>query len=222
MSVTGASPGTSQTGSGRALASAVERRRRRGYDFVDSWAGATVFQPEDRHEAIYSYIGRRGKALRPVVLLLSCGAVGGDANQARPAAAAVEVFHTWTLVHDDIIDRDDTRRGSPTVHAQYRAHAANIHHLDAETAGHYGQAVAILAGDLQQSWAYALLGVLSQRGVAPEVVLDTIQRMANWLTPSLLEGEMLDVQYSLTPFEALSEEQVLNMLTKKTGALLEY
>lgn len=222
MSVTGASPGSSRAASGLDFATAVEQRRGKVYDFLDRWAGATAFQPEDIHEAIYSYISRKGKALRPVVLLLSCGAVGGDENQALPAAAAVEVFHTWTLVHDDIIDRDDTRRGRPTVHAQYRAHAADIHHLDPEAAGHYGQAVAILAGDLQQSWAYALLGVLPERGVAPEVVLETMQRMANWLTPSLLEGEMLDVQYSLTPFEELSEEQVLNMLTKKTGALLEY
>src|SRR6476659_9362804 len=88
---------------------ALEERRRLVYDYLDAWPGASAFRPADIHDAIYSYIGRRGKALRPLVLLLSCGAVGGDERQALPAAAAVEVYHTWTLVHDDIIDRDDLR-----------------------------------------------------------------------------------------------------------------
>ena len=70
--------------------------------------------------AVTSYIEAGGKSLRPGVLMFSCGAVGGDERLAIPAAAAVELYHTWTLVHDDIIDRDERRRGSPTVHAQFR------------------------------------------------------------------------------------------------------
>lgn len=201
---------------------ALEARRRMVYDYLDRWAGASAFRPNDIHDAIYSYVQRRGKALRPLVLLLCCGAVGGDESQALPAAAAVEVFHTWTLVHDDIIDRDATRRGKPTVHAQYAAHGREVYRLDGEEAAHYGRAVAILAGDLQQSWAFALLSDLRNRGVDAGLVVELVERMATSLTPQLLEGEMLDVQYALTPFEALSEQDVLDMLTKKTGALLEF
>ncbi|MFL5732219.1 MAG: polyprenyl synthetase family protein [Chloroflexia bacterium] len=205
-----------------AFLAALEERRTQVYDYLDAWPGSAHFRPPEIYDAIYSYIRRRGKALRPLVLLLSCAAVGGDEEQALPAAAAVEVFHTWTLVHDDIIDRDDTRRGRPTVHAEFAAHAARTYGLDLEQAAHYGRAVAILAGDSQQSWAYALLGSLVKRGVSPVLVVRLIDRMATWLTPELLAGEMLDVQYSLTPPEELSENQVLNMLTRKTGALLEY
>lgn len=201
---------------------ALEQRRLLVYDYLDAWAGASAFRPSDIHDAIYSYVQRRGKALRPLALLLCCGAVGGDEAQALPAAAAVEVFHTWTLVHDDIIDRDDTRRGKPTVHAQYAMHAKEVYDLKGEEAAHYGRTVAILAGDSQQSWAYALLSDLRNREVDPRLVLELIERMATSLTPQLLEGEMLDVQYALTPFDALAERDVMTMLTKKTAALLEY
>ena len=76
------------------------------------------FHPQHLREAVYSYVNRAGKRLRPAVLLLSCGAVGGDEKAAIPAAAAVEMFHTWSLVHDDLIDNDQKRRGGYTVHAQ--------------------------------------------------------------------------------------------------------
>ncbi len=201
---------------------ALETRRNQVYDFLDHWGRQSAFKPADIHDAIYSYIRRRGKALRPLVLLLACGAVGGDEEQAIPAAAAVEVFHTWTLVHDDIIDRDATRRGQPTVHAEYAEHGRAVFGLAEGGATHYGTAVAILAGDSQQSWAYALLSDLTNRGVAPGLILELVERMASWLTPQLLEGEMLDVQYSLAQLDTLTEADVLGMLTKKTGALLEY
>src|SRR5437868_11234154 len=83
---------------------ALEQRRQLVYDYLDAWAGASAFKPDDIHDAIYSYVRRRGKALRPLLVLLCCGVVGGDEAQALPAAAAVEVFQTWTIVHDDIID----------------------------------------------------------------------------------------------------------------------
>ncbi|HEX9990234.1 MAG TPA: polyprenyl synthetase family protein [Chloroflexia bacterium] len=205
-----------------AFGDALTSRRNLVYDYLDKWPGAEQFRPRDIHDALFSYIKQRGKALRPLLVLLSCGAVGGDEAQALPAAAAVEVFHTWTLVHDDIIDRDETRRGSPTVHARFAAHARDGHGVGPEEAAHYGTALAILAGDLQQSWCYALLGDLVERGVADGLVLDLIRRMATSLTPHLMEGELLDVQFSLMPPDTLDEERVLDMLGKKTGALLEY
>ena len=201
---------------------ALMSRRSLVYDYLDNWPGAEQFRPRDIHDALFSYIKQRGKALRPLLVLLSCGAVGGDEAQALPAAAAVEVFHTWTLVHDDIIDRDETRRGSPTVHARFAAHARDGHGVGPDEAAHYGTALAILAGDLQQSWCYALLGDLAARGVADTLALSLIRRMATSLTPQLMEGELLDVQFSLMTPDTLDEERVLDMLGKKTGALLEY
>lgn len=117
------SPGVLDAQEARQFQEALRDRRAQVYDYLDSWPGAANFKPQDIHDALFSYVQARGKALRPILLLLCCGAVGGDEQQAIPAAAAVEIFHTWTLVHDDIIDRDDTRRGHPTVHALYRDHA---------------------------------------------------------------------------------------------------
>lgn len=206
----------------RGFEAALRERRDLLYDFLENWPGADDFKPRDIHDGLFSYVKRRGKGLRPLVLLLSCGAVGGDEAQALPAAAAVEIYHTWTLVHDDIIDRDATRRGLPTVHADYAARAMEAHGLGPSEAAHYGTTVAILSGDLQQSWCYSLMCELAARGVEPSLVLELIRRMSSWLTPQLMEGEMLDVQMSMTAPQDLTEAQVLDMLSKKTSALLEY
>ena len=195
-----------------AFEEALRVRRDLVYDYLDTWPGAGAFRPPEIHEALFSYIKRRGKALRPVLLLFSCAAVGGDEASAIPAAAAVEVFQTWTLVHDDIIDRDDTRRGKPTVHAQYKARGLQELELDEGSAAHYGTTVGILAGDLQHSWCYALLAGLSGRGASDALVLELVRRMASSLTPQLLEGEMLDVQFALPGAEMPSERELLDML----------
>jgi geranylgeranyl diphosphate synthase type I len=104
----------------------------------------------------------------------------------------------------------------------YRSHAMSAHGHEEPDAAHYGTSVAILAGDLQQAWTYGLLADLANRGVALPLVLELIERMASDLTPGLLEGEMLDVQYSLMPAEDLNEDRILHMLTMKTGTLLDY
>lgn len=204
------------------FAGELKKRRDLVYAYLESWPGADEFRPNDIHEALFSYVRHRGKGLRPALLMLCAGAVGGNEMQALPAAAAVEIFQIWTLVHDDIIDRDDTRRGSPTVHSLYRSLGHEKYKLKAEEAAHYGVSVAVLAGDLQQSWAFALLCDLLECGVSAGLVTRLIRRMAASLTPKLLEGEMLDVQYSLSPDVSITEEDILRMLAGKTSALLEY
>ncbi|HMA36321.1 MAG TPA: polyprenyl synthetase family protein, partial [Chloroflexia bacterium] len=183
---------------------------------------AQTFEPAHSREAIYHYLGQRGKALRPLMLLISCGAAGGDEARALPAAAAVELFHTWTLVHDDVIDRDALRRGRPTVHAAFAARARDEWGYPATEAAHYGVTTAILAGDQQQGWAYALLAEMPTRGVTPGVALQLIRDLALVLEPGLLAGEMLDVQYAHRPVAELSEEQVLDMLSRKTALLYRF
>jgi geranylgeranyl diphosphate synthase, type I len=223
MGIGSVHPLAAGSGAGSAdFTAALAERRRWVYDYLLDWPGADAFRPADIHDGLLSYVRHAGKGLRPCLLLLSCGAAGGDEKQALPAAAAVEIYHIWTLVHDDIIDRDDTRRGHPTVHSEYGRRARDERSLSDVEAAHYGTAVAILAGDLQQSWAYALLTDLAARGVEGETILKLVRRMATELTPQLLEGEMLDVQFAHVDADSLTEQEVISMLSKKTAALTEY
>src|SRR5690606_36846634 len=112
---------------------------------------------------VYSYLHAGGKSLRAAVMMFCCGAVGGDEQTAIPAAAAIELYHTFTLVHDDIIDRDEKRRGVPTVHYDFANRGRDELGFDEKTAQHYGMTIAILAGDLQQGWAASLLPDLHRK-----------------------------------------------------------
>jgi geranylgeranyl diphosphate synthase type I len=179
------------------------------------------FRPAPLREAVYSYLLRPAKRFRPGILLFSCGAVGGAEQQAQLAAAAVEVYHTWTLVHDDIIDNDPKRRGRPTVHEDFRLQALEWGYSVPEAA-ELGRNIAILAGDLQQAWAVRLLADSVELGVPPQVVLDLIRRMEADLTNGLVEGEALDVLFAKRELAELTEAEVLRMLELKTGVLYEY
>ena len=173
-------------------------------DYVLSDRYISQFSPEDMAEAICSYFQYGGKRLRPAVLLFSCGAVGGKELTALPAAAAIEIFHTWTLVHDDIIDRDGTRRGEATVHERFYRKALNHPHLvfTERDARHYGVSLGILAGDVQHGWGISLMTELSRiNGVDPAVTLYLINALDTYVLTQLVEGEVLDIQYSHLPVE---------------------
>ncbi|MBU0507406.1 polyprenyl synthetase family protein [bacterium] len=182
------------------------------------------FHPEDMAEAVTCYFESGGKRLRPAVLLFCVGAVGGDEKKAICAAAATEIFHTWTLVHDDIIDRDATRRGAPTVHERFHRKPSTraLFGSDGE-AQHYGLSVAVLAGDVQHGWGISLMTEMSRLyGLDPVVTLTLIDTLDTRVLCTLVDGEMLDVQYSHIPIEKLSAAQIETMLWKKTGALYEF
>jgi geranylgeranyl diphosphate synthase type I len=204
------------------LLDAVDVRKRMLMDYLFQERFMQRFRPPHIREAVYSYLKGGGKSLRPAVAMLACGALGGDESQALPVAAAIEIYHTWTLVHDDVIDRDDTRRGQPTVHREYARRAADEFDWNQDEAEHYGRTIAMLTGDVQQSWAWSLLfEAHHERGVSPEVVLRLAQDLASQVTPLLVEGEALDVQYAGRARQH-DEALVLDMLWKKTGALYEY
>ncbi|MBM3324404.1 MAG: polyprenyl synthetase family protein [Calditrichaeota bacterium] len=203
----------------------IEKRVKLIQDYVLSEPYVRRFAPEDMKEAVTAYFRSGGKRLRPAVLLFACGAVGGDESKAISAAAAVEIFHTWTLVHDDIIDRDALRRGQPTVHEQFYKKSLENGRFGKDVAGarHYGISVAILAGDVQHGWGISLMTELSTRyGISPEVTLKLIDTLDTYVLTTLVEGELLDVQQSKMPIEALSEADIEDMLWKKTGALYEF
>jgi geranylgeranyl diphosphate synthase type I len=179
------------------------------------------FKPEALGQAVYSYISRPAKRLRPGILLFCCGAVGGREEQALYAATAVEVYHTWTLVHDDVIDNDRKRRGEPTVHEEFRIKALNWGYSE-QAATELGRNVAILTGDLQHAWSIRLLLDSLETGVAPKVILDLTQRFESEVTTGLVEGEALDVLFAQRKITALTENEIIRMLELKTGVLYEF
>jgi geranylgeranyl diphosphate synthase type I len=94
--------------------------------------------PERLYDASKHLIKSGGKRIRPIICLMSCQAVNGKIENALRSAAAIELIHTFTLIHDDIMDEDDLRRGSPSVHKIF------------------GEETAILAGDLLFSKAFEI------------------------------------------------------------------
>ncbi len=181
-----------------------------------------TIRPEELRSAVRAYPSMGGKRLRPALLLWSCGLFGGNPANALPAAAAVEIFHNWTLVHDDIIDCDSFRRGVPTSHTEIARYAAAKFNKDEATAQKYGNDIAILAGDAQQAWAVSMLLRLTEKGIDPALVIALCRRMQEVLNRELLSGEAIDVQLAMREIESVNEEKVLHMIGGKTSALLAY
>jgi geranylgeranyl diphosphate synthase type I len=142
---------------------------------------------------------RSGKRIRPVLCLLACEACGGDWKQALPAAAALELLHNFTLIHDDIEDQDRTRRGRATVWAVW------------------GEPQAINAGDTLFALAQLALLRLSERNVAPEAVVGAV-RLFNQTCVALTGGQYLDIGFEER--SAVSVSDYLAMVEGKTAALV--
>ena len=81
-------------------------------------------EPRELYEPITYIFSLGGKRIRPVMLLMTVDMYGGDIQQAMPAALGIEIFHNFSLVHDDIMDRAPLRRGKPTVHEKWNANTA--------------------------------------------------------------------------------------------------
>lgn len=207
----------------RTLIDAVNKRRDMVTTYLFDEKNRIHFTYKHLEEAVYSYLKAGGKSLRPAVLLFACGAVGGDEYTAIPAAAAVELYHTFTLVHDDIIDRDEMRRGVPTVHHAFTQRAMKEMGFDDQRAAHYGLAIAILTGDLQQGWAVSLLPDLyHSHGLPPQLALELVTALFRHTQITLINGETVDVVQAETPVDQLTEAAVLEMLWQKTGVLYEF
>jgi len=141
----------------------------------------------------------KGKRLRPLLTLLACQAAGGDVASAVPAAAAVELLHNFSLIHDDIEDRSLTRRHRPTVWSWA------------------GEAQAINAGDALFVVAHRALLRLRQNDLPAVSVLDALQVFDN-MCMRLTEGQYLDMS-----FESRSDvtlDAYLMMISGKTAALI--
>lgn len=183
-------------------------------------------KPKHIYDAVTTYIYRRAKRLRPSVLIMACGCLGGEERLALPSAAGVELFHTWTLVHDDLIDNDKLRRGEPTVHRLMENVGKSELNLNDYLAKKYGRDVAILTGDMQHAWAVTFfIETATKVGVNPYIVLEIIKQLESVVIANLIFGETIDVQlgmYSAIEGFNFSEDDIVNMLYLKTGVLYEF
>ena len=158
-------------------------------------------EPRGLYEPIEYTLASGGKRVRPQLTLIAAeaivngGLLNGDAiEQALPAALAFEVFHNFTLMHDDVMDRAQLRRGKPTVHAKWSDNTA------------------ILSGDQMLIEAYKLLS-----GV-PADKLPTVLKWFNEMATGICEGQQLDVDFEHAA--QVTIEEYLKMIELKTAVLL--
>jgi len=179
-------------------------------------------RPSYLRDAVLDYPSRGGKRLRPAILMWSCGLLGGRLESAKFAAAAVEIYHNWTLVHDDIIDNDNMRRGKPSPHFKIAKSAGKAFGIRPGEALTFGKNFAMLAGDIQQGWAANMLLKSAGAGVSPELTIHLSRRLHELVNRDLISGEALDVEMPLFELGKLSPAKIEGMLYLKTGALLRY
>ena len=197
-------------------------------DFITRSHVKKFFRPDDIYDSVFSYTYRPAKRLRPSVLLMACGSVGGDEREkmAVPAAAGVELFHTWTLVHDDLIDNDNLRRGELTVHEAMTEKSKKSLGLNDSLAKEYGRDIATLTGDVQHGWSItAFIDCALYMPVDPVLILRIIKHLQSYVLGTLVYGEVLDVQYGMkngTDISDIDEDKIVHMLWLKTGVLYEF
>lgn len=180
------------------------------------------FNPPELQKAVLAYPTRGGKFMRPALTAWCCRALGGDEKIALQAGLAIELYHTYTLVHDDVIDRDPVRRGKPSVHKLLAGVGGEKYGLTDEAA-HYGVSMAILAGDCLQSWAVLLLATLPRNfDIDPLVVLRIIRRLQGQVGPAICEGEVRDIQLPYIPVNMVTQDDILRVILTKTAALFGF
>ncbi len=156
-------------------------------------------RPQSLYDAANYIIDAGGKRLRPYLVLRSCELVGGDEDEAVPFAAALEMLHNFTLIHDDIMDNDDLRRGAPTVHAKW------------------GLPIAIASGDLLFAKVYEAM-TKGPVKLPCDRIKACIERVTE-ATLAICEGQVLDVSFPHT--SDISEEDYYLMVGEKTAALFK-
>ena len=158
-------------------------------------------EPRLLYQAARHIIDAGGKRLRPYLVLKSCKLVGGREGDAIPTAAAIELLHTFTLIHDDIMDQDEKRRGTSTVHTKW------------------GVPTAIVAGDLLFAKVYeTITGFTDPRRVPRGRILHVL-RCVSEATVAICEGQTLDMLFEHR--EIISEDEYFQMIRSKTAALFE-
>lgn len=175
-------------------------------DEVNRWLECLVpsetVPPEQLHRAMRYSLLAGGKRLRPVLVLASGEAFGAEAEELMPAACAIEMIHTYSLIHDDLpaMDNDDLRRGRPTCHKAF------------------GEAVAILAGDALLTQAFRVLSSDSP-GRDPARQVRVIREIATaaGTVDALIGGQMADIE---NEGKQAAQSVVEYIHRSKTGAMI--
>ena len=185
------------------LQSYLQERVRLIDSALDRYLPGAETLPASLHDAMRYSVFAGGKRIRPVLMLAACEAVGGEVKNVLPAACAIEMIHTYSLIHDDLpaMDDDDLRRGNPTNHKVY------------------GEATAILAGDGLLTEAFILL---SNGSVWDDISADRCREVIHILAKSsgsrgMVGGQIVDMEMEEKPIDLPTLEYIH---THKTGALI--
>ena len=145
-------------------------------------------------------LGNGGKRIRPLLTLLSAGLNEGTFEDALPAALAIEVLHNFTLVHDDIMDEAEIRRGEPSVYKKW------------------DESTAILVGDVMFGKSYELLDYYAQNDAYSKAEYVAIHRSFQKAVTTVCEGQAYDMEFMTSSSVTLNE--YISMIEGKTAALL--
>lgn len=170
---------------------------------LDRYLPKETEMPVTLHKAMRYSMMAGGKRIRPILCIASCEAVGGKVKNVLPVACALEMVHTYSLIHDDLpaMDNDDFRRGRPTSHKVF------------------GEAVAILAGDALLTEAFRIMANLDLRkAVRPNSILDVISDLAKASGSfGMVGGQIVDMESEGMEIDLPTLEY---LHTRKTGALI--
>ncbi len=150
--------------------------------------------PSNLYAPISYFLNLKGKKIRPILTLLSAELFGENIEQAKHAALAIEIFHNFTLIHDDIMDEAPLRRGKPTVHEKWNTN------------------IAILSGDVLMIKAY------EQLALCPPDVLPDLITLFNKTAIEVCEGQQMDMDFETR--ELVNQEEYIQMIKLKTSVLL--
>ncbi|HEY9009163.1 MAG TPA: polyprenyl synthetase family protein [Ohtaekwangia sp.] len=153
-------------------------------------------QPASLYEPIRYLMGLGGKRLRPMLALLSYSLYKTDTPSVVPYAVAVEAFHNFTLMHDDIMDKAPLRRGKQTVHEKWNVNTA------------------IISGDVMVVKVYEMFTSLEP------VILQRVLKAFSQCAAEVCEGQQWDMEFEIT--EKVTEAQYINMIRQKTAVLLGF
>lgn len=150
--------------------------------------------PPQLYEPVKYVLSLGGKRIRPALVLLACDLFAGAVDSALIPAVGIEIFHNFTLLHDDIMDRSEIRRGQATVHMKY------------------GENVAILSGDVMSIMASRLINQ------SPGVVLNMVHEVFTKSAMEVCEGQQMDMNFE--DLLTVSEEEYMTMIRLKTAVLI--
>ena len=155
-------------------------------------------KPKYVYDLIWDFLDRGGKRIRPILFMMSCKAVGGDPKEYMQVAAAIEFFHNFTLIHDDIEDDSKQRRGKPCTHIKY------------------GLPLAINAGD--GLFVYSL-NTLINADMKPKKLVGVSRILSDGFV-KVLEGQGYDIGWEKDKIWDITEEDYFKMVSGKTGSLI--